>query len=99
MPCWQVQKLSVKFQAKNIELLINAIESLSWNFEKIGETIKINYGDIVLDLAKGKAECYDQNGLNKLKVAYSTKAIEKVAAKKNWLFKKAANNKMQLKRF
>jgi len=100
MPCYLVQLVSVQFKVKHISLLEEAVKSLGWSFAlHDSRFVVINSGEIKIDLTNQKAECYSSNLINKLKVAYSTKAIEKVAAKKNWLLKKATNNKMQLKRF
>jgi len=99
MPCYTVRKLSVEFKAKHVDLLKEACKQLGWKVEEDGDLIRINYTRITINLKTNKAEAYNQSEINKLKQAYSKKAIEKVAAKKKWLLKQGSNNKMQLKRF
>lgn len=101
MPCYTVQTLSVEFKAKHTDLLLEAAESLGLNCEIKGHIASIDYGAIKINLETQQAEykSYHQNTLNNLKVAYSTKAVEKVAQKRKWLLKQTGKNQMKLRRF
>ena len=101
MPCYTIQTLSVEFKAKHTDLLIEAAKSLGLNCEIMGSSVSIDYGSIKLNLETQQAEykSYSQATMDKLKVAYSTKAVEKVAQKRKWLLKQTGKNQMKLRRF
>ena len=99
MPCYTIQTLSVEFKAKHTDLLIEAAKSLGMKVEARGDTISIDYGTIVVNLVTQQAKYSNQSDLNQLKVAYSTKAVEKVAQKRKWLLKQTGKNTMKLRRF
>ena len=99
MPCYTVQKISVKFKAKHIDVLEEACARLGLTFKEEGRYSNIGLGLIVVDKVSEEATSRFSSDINLLKRTYSEVAIEKVAAKKNWLLKKTNKNQMQLKRF
>ncbi len=100
MPCYTIRTLSVEFKAKHEDLLLEAAKSLGMYCEIRDGVAIIDLGAIRVNLETQQAEynALRQGDLNRLKVAYSTKAVEKVAQKRKWLLKKASQSKMTLRR-
>jgi len=94
--------MSVEFQAKHRGLLEEAIESLGWNSYGTGNKIALPGRGIELDLDAQRAEVetgVGQDNLNRLKRAYSEKALDRVAKLKMWNKKSTGQNKGVLRRF
>jgi hypothetical protein len=94
MPCYEERVISVEFKAGNSAVLLKAIDSLGFDHFEHGNTVSINRGSIVIDLAKGTAVFADyyQDSVNKLKQAYSREAIKVAAKKFAWATKTQGNN-------
>ena len=87
MPCYEVRVTNVEFKAENRALLDEAIKSLDMRVQVDGNKVSLNYGTIVLDLAKGMAQVQDgyQSKLNELKRAYTAQAVAKYAKMQGWM--------------
>lgn len=100
MPCWTVDTISVDFQAKYIDLILEAARSIGLTPYVEGQTILMN--DLLyIDLNNQTAKVADNDyrTLNKLKRAYSKAVIETVAKKKRWAVQTTGANKMRLRRY
>lgn len=87
MPCYQTNLMSVEFKAKNRALLIDAIKSLGWKFQGVGNEIVVTTGSydtltLRLDSQQAVIEASAQSQLNKLKVAYSQQVVKKASMAK-----------------
>jgi hypothetical protein len=93
MPCYVMRKVSVKFQAKHINLLEKALSKLEMPFEMGADgklVVFAQWGEqIVIDLELGQAKFARdlQDTVNQIKRAYSEQALIVVAKKKKWLLK------------
>jgi len=102
MPCYQVRTMSVEFQAKHLDILTEALTSLDWNWRVVGHEIVIPGRGVTLNLETQQAEIevgVGQGNLNRIKQAYSEKALERVARLKMWNKKSTGHNKGVLRRF
>ena len=100
MPCYEVRTMSVEFHAQHKSLLITALKNLGWNWREEKGKLFTSY-DIEVDLEKQQANvpegCQDQ--LNRLKRAYSSEAISKVAKVNLWQRKADNDQKGILRKF
>jgi hypothetical protein len=106
MPCYEVRTVQVEFKAGSREYLLKALEQTgiehTWNKETNIIYGGGNYGKlwaINLDKQTATVEQGYEAELNKVRRAYSEAVVNEVARKKKWLVKKAAENKIQLKRY
>ena len=89
MPCWQVNKMSVQFSAKHLDVLKRAVDALGWGMATYGGSVATVFCDdysMTIDMVKGQATipAEAQDALNQLKVAYSQQALKKAAKAKGW---------------
>ena len=99
MPCYEVRTVQVEFKAQSREILLKAIIDAKVYHSVIGNTVFGSGWEI--DLEKQTAtvgEGYESR-LNKVRRLYSEAVVNEVARKKKWLVKKAAENKIELKRY
>lgn len=102
MACYTVNLVSVEFKAKNEDILIQALNSLGWNFRKIGQAIYVGMLGGIIDLEKQSARIDEtgQSRLNELKREYSKQVLLTAAQKKKWVLKQMKEqNKFQLRRY
>jgi len=101
MPCYQVNLVSVQFQAKSIPLLEAALRELQWGYTLNADTQVLYTRGMTINLATEKAtlDRYDQDLLNQLKVAYSTEVVKAVASKRKWVLKRRAKQQLQARRY
>lgn len=86
MPCYSVQTISVKFNAKHRDVLDAALKDAGVKVISDVKGILTLDDGIVLDLEQGVAEVrpYQQAALNRLKQAYTAAALKKVCGQKRW---------------
>lgn len=89
MPCWEVNLMTVEFQARNINLLEEAIKSLGLAYHRSSKIINVS-SNLTIDLENQTATTNSSNAnlINRIKREYSTKVLEKVAKRKRWVMKK-----------
>lgn len=97
MPCYEVRTYSVEFRAENARLLESAIESLGWTHEKTERGYRLANG-FEIDLKTGSAtlKAGQQTDLNRLKQAYSQKALRAVAQKQGWQVTTASDGSLRV---
>ena len=88
MPCYQVNTLSLDFQAGDQGLLRKAAAVLGLEVGAAGTSRQIvdRSGALVATLAQGKATCSQANvaTVNKLRVQYSREIVGHAALKLGW---------------
>ena len=93
MPCYTVQTMSVAFKAKHKDMLLAALMELNWQYQEIGQKIRILSQGITLDLATEQANLQSSNlqasqdQLNTLKRAYAMEGVKVLARKQHWAIK------------
>ena len=100
MPCWEVNTMNVNIEAANKDLLTEAAKSMGLYVGRYGQGI--TYGPILIENNKAKVSERDMPLLNRLKVEYSKKVVEKVAKTKRWSGNWAKNKEkptIKLKRY
>ena len=90
MPCYQVNLVSVVFQAKHLDLLEAAAKAENLKYQKIGTTIRI--GDMQFDTRSNKIMGRSQSRINALKRAYSKAVVKKAARKNSWIVQPKGQN-------
>lgn len=90
MPCWEVNLVSVKFNAVNTELIIETLERMNLNPNLSNNKLKIltNIGTFNLDTGEVETESWNVSAVNEFKVEYSKTALMKAAKKNKWIVKK-----------
>ena len=89
MPCYEVNTLTVEFQAKHVDLLESAARSLGMSFTKLRSGL-VFVDEITIDLTSGEATYQSrksataQEKLNLLKRQYSVEAIKTAATRTGW---------------
>ena len=102
MPCYEIQTLSVKFQANNDGLLEKAAKGLgySWRLDAGYVTLTKPGASLSIDLAGERVSVrQDQQPLvNELKRAYSQEALRMAGRLGGWQVKMQSQQKGQLLR-
>ena len=101
MPCYQVNTVSLDFQAGDLALLQKAAVVLGLVRVQGGrrEVVHRN-GDLVATLVQGKANCSAANValVNKLRVQYSREIVGLAALKLGWQKVVKSENKLLLRK-
>jgi hypothetical protein len=102
MPCYQVNTVSLDFQAGDLALLQKAIVVLGLEVRVQAGRREIVHrnGDLVATLAQGKATCSAANValVNKLRVQYSREIVGHAALKLGWQKVVKTENKLLLRK-
>jgi hypothetical protein len=99
MPCYEVRTVQVEFKAHSREILLKALSEARISHWIEGTTINGTRWIINLEKQTATVEQGYESELNKIRRLYSEAVVSEVARRKKWLVKKAAENKIQLKRF
>lgn len=101
MPCYQVNLLTVKFNVKNIDLLIKTLKDLNLNPKYIANTniIYLNYSREKINLNNDTISIRNANLVNIIKKKYSENALEMLTKKKKWILNKKNKNQGELRRY
>jgi hypothetical protein len=93
MPCYQVNTVSLDFQAGNLELLQKAAA-------RLGLVLRTADGTLVATLAGNQASCQasDVPLINKLRVEYSREIVGHAALKLGWQKVVKSDNKLVLRK-
>ena len=105
MPCWEINRMSVEFEARNMPILLDSLTALKISFT-VNETSGIvrfqkDGNSFAIDLKKKKIIATGAGAtdiINTLKQQYSTKIIQQVAKKRNWAIRQQGA-KMNLVRY
>jgi len=101
MPCYQVNTVSLDFQAGNLELLQKAAAVLGLEVRTLADRREIvDRGNVVATLVGGKATCSQANVavVNKLRVQYSREIVGHAALKLGWQKVVRSDNKLLLRK-
>jgi len=103
MPCYQVNTVSVDFQAGNLALLQKAATALGLlvvDGGSLGREVRDRSGGIIATLRDNKAICRAEQvaTVNKLRVQYSREIIGHAALKLGWQKSMKAENKFLLRK-
>ena len=108
MPCYQVNTLSLDFQALDLGLLRKAAAVLGLEVRAVGTPLSITErrlvvergGTLVATLAGNKATCSQANvaTVNKLRVQYSREIVGHAALKLGWQKVVKTENKLLLRK-
>jgi hypothetical protein len=90
MPCWEVNLVSVKFNAANRDLIIETLKRMDLNPNLSNNKLKIftDIGTFNLDTGEVETESWNVPEVNKFKVEYSKTALMLAAKKNKWIVKK-----------
>ena len=94
MPCYQVNMISQVFQAKHLDVLKKAAESLKWSFQQTEDIVYI--GGMVIDLKKETIIGTSNQTMNLLKRTYAEQGMKKFANKFGWQSQKNKENEFLL---
>lgn len=99
MPCYQVNKVSIKFHVKNKDRLIQVLKDQGYNVRETSRLLMA--GPMTFDLETGQVDLptYKQSELNAIKRRYSEKTLEEIAKRKRWAFKKTQTGRYQMNRY
>ncbi len=88
MPCFQVNRIEVQFQAKHFSSLEKAAKALGWSVRKSGDSINVynEYGGFMYSIVNGKARVTtnQQADVHKLKREYTKQGIKLGQQKFGW---------------
>lgn len=99
MPCYQVNQVSLDFEAGDQAILKKAAAALG--LEVIaGKAVWRKGGELIATLSGGKATCEEQYVplVNKLRVQYSKEIVSHACLKLGWQKVVKSDNKIQLKK-
>ena len=101
MPCYEVNLMSVEFNTKNKDLLIEALNKLKINYYTNEKNEIVTESYVNFDIIKGKAMLQENDKfalsqLNLIKRTVSSIALEIVSKSRKWNLKKKSDNKFQL---
>jgi hypothetical protein len=102
MLCYQVNTVSLDFQAGDLALLHKAAAALGLEVRTVGAGRQVvdRSGNLVATLAQGKATCSQANVaiVNKLRVQYSREIVGHAALKLGWQKVVKIENKLLLRK-
>jgi hypothetical protein len=102
MPCYQVNNVSLDFQAGSLDLLQKAAAVLGLEVRVIADRREVVDcgGAVVATLVGGKATCAQANVavVNKLRVQYSREIVGHAAVKLGWQKIVKSDNKLLLRK-
>ena len=102
MPCYQVNAVSLDFQAGNLELLQKAAAVLGLAVRALADRREVvnRAGNVVATVVGGKATCSQANVriVNKLRVQYSREIVGHAALKLGWQKVVKSDNKLLLRK-
>lgn len=103
MPCYQVNTVSLDFQAADLTLLQKAADVLSLVVRDCGSSgreVRDRAGNIIATLRDNKAICRPENAatVNKLRVQYSRTIVNHAALKLGWQKAVKTENKLVLRK-
>ena len=103
MPCYQVNTVSVDFQAGNLALLQKAAKALGLtilDLATMGRQVRDRHGEPIATLRDNKAICRPEHvaTLNKLRVQYSREIVGQAALKLGWQKVVKSENKLLLRK-
>ena len=102
MPCYQVNTVSLDFQAGDQALLQKAASALGLEVRAIGDRRELltRSGRLVATLVKDKATCREAEvaTVNKLRVQYSREIVGHAALKLGWQKVVKSDNKLLLRK-
>lgn len=89
MPCWEVNTVSVEFNAKNVDLMLEVLKEMGITayVSKDQERVETSIGTFNLKTGRVRVEDDDLKKVNDFRVNYSKKVITTVAKKKKWVVK------------
>lgn len=99
MPCYQVNTVSLKFKAKNIDLIIDVLKLMNLNPLHRNDKISTNIG--TFDLKTGNVTVRQNNieEVNKFRINYSEAILQKAAKKNKWILKKRSQQEYVAKKW
>lgn len=101
MPCWEVNTVTLKFNAKSTDMLMSVLKELKYN-PRLATNNKSIYSDIgTFDLEAGKVETesWNSNRVNEVRKKYSEAALMLAAKKNKWVVKKKSANQYVAKKW
>jgi hypothetical protein len=102
MPCYQVNTISLDFQAGNLDLLQKAAAVLGLEVRAVADRREVvdRGAAVVATLVSGKATCSQANVavVNKLRVQYSREIVGHAALKLGWMKVVKSDNKLLLRK-
>jgi hypothetical protein len=103
MPCYQVNTVSLDFQAGDLALLEKAAKALGLtilDLAAMGRQVRDVRGEPIATLVGGKATCNQANValVNKLRVQYSREIVGHAALKLGWMKVVKSENKLLLRK-
>jgi hypothetical protein len=103
MPCYQVNTVSLDFQAGDLALLEKAAKVLGLtilDLASMGRQVRDRRGEPIATLVGGKATCAQANVpiMNKLRVQYSREIVGHAALKLGWMKVVKSDNKLLLRK-
>lgn len=82
MPCWEVNLISVGLKASNRDLLEQALKSLGYSYQRLGNDFRIGS----LTTIKGDTITgVDINHINSIRRQYSIETVKQTAKKRGWV--------------
>jgi len=99
MPCWEVNTVSVEFNAKNVELMLEVLKEMGITayVSKDKERVETAIGTFNIKTGRVRVEEDDLKKVNSFRVNYSQKVVDIVAKRKKWILK-ARDRKMNVQR-
>ena len=102
MPCYQVNTVSLDFQAGDLALLQKAAAVLGLEIRAVGTDRQVvdRSGNLVASLIQGKATCSQASvaTVNKLRVQYSREIVGHAALKLGWQKVVKSENKLLVRK-
>jgi hypothetical protein len=103
MPCYQINTVSLDFQAGDLALSQKATEALGLtilDLGSMGRQVRDRRGDVIALLRDNKAICRPEHvaTLNKLRVQYSREIVGHAALKLGWQKVVKTENKFLLRK-
>lgn len=91
MPCWEVNTVSLEFNAKNLEMMVKTLQEMGITvYDQNANRVRTSIG--TFDLRSGRVEVERQHRktVNDFRVNYSKNVVKAVAKKKKWVLKQRA---------
>lgn len=101
MPCYQINLVTLKFKAQNVDLIMKVLEDMKLRpkYDEKRKVIYTSLGEFNLNTGEVETPSYYAKKVNDFRVNYSMEVL-KVAAKKNkWVVKQRATRQFVAKKW
>jgi recombinational DNA repair protein RecT len=100
MPCWEVNTVTLKFNARNKEMLVQVLKDMQLSpYYRDDGNIETYIGTFDLKSGEVRTQSYNSQKVNEVRKKYSEAALMVAAKKNKWVVKRRSPNQFVAKKW